>query len=110
MEESWSFAGDRTDMLKVVDGWDPVVAAAIAAIPPENIIDWKLLWRDPIKRWVSDNGRIAIAGDAAHPHLPTSGSGAAQAIEDAATLGALMDKLGSKSKVPTALRAFERLR
>lgn len=96
-------------MVKVVEGWDPVIHAAVQAIPPENIIDWKLLWRDPIKKWVSANGRVAIAGDAAHPHLPTSGSGAAQAIEDAATLGALTDKLGTKD-IPLTLRTFERMR
>jgi 2-polyprenyl-6-methoxyphenol hydroxylase-like FAD-dependent oxidoreductase len=109
MEESWSFPGDQKDMLKVTEGWDPVVTAVIKAIPQENIIDWKLLWRDPIRKWVSDNGRVAIVGDAAHPHLPTSGSGAAQAIEDAGTLGALFDKL-PKDKIPAIFRVFERIR
>ncbi|KIW90820.1 uncharacterized protein Z519_08603 [Cladophialophora bantiana CBS 173.52] len=109
MEESWTFPGDRQDMLKVTEGWDPIIAAVIGAIPQENIIDWKLLWRDPIKKWVSSKGRIAIAGDAAHPHLPTSGSGAAQAIEDAGTLGALLDKLG-QDRIPLAFQVFERIR
>lgn len=96
-------------MLKAVDGWDPVICAAMKAIPPENLIDWKLLWRDPIRQWVSRTGRIVLVGDAAHPHLPTSGQGAAQAIEDAATIGALVDKLG-KDRIPAAFRAFEKLR
>lgn len=96
-------------MLKVVEGWDPVIVAAMNAIPREKLIDWKLLWRDPIRQWVSPTGRIALAGDAAHPHLPTSGQGAAQAFEDAATIGAVIDKLG-KDGIPTALRAFEKLR
>jgi 2-polyprenyl-6-methoxyphenol hydroxylase-like FAD-dependent oxidoreductase len=109
MEESWSFPGDHKDMLEVTKGWDPVITAVINAIPTENIIDWKLLWRDPTKKWVSDNGRVGIVGDAAHPHLPTSGSGASQAIEDAGTLGALFDKM-PKDKISTAFRVFERLR
>lgn len=109
IEESWNFPGDREDMLGIVEGWDLTLQAVIQAIPPENIIDWKLLWRDPIKKWVSSTGRIVIAGDAAHPHLPTSGSGATQAIEDAATLGAVFDTLG-KTKVPLAFRIFEKLR
>lgn len=96
-------------MLKNVEGWDPLIEAAVRSIPPDNVIDWKLLWRDPIKKWVSKTGRIAIAGDAAHPHLPTSGSGAAQAIEDAATLAAVLDKVGI-DQLPTAFRTFEKLR
>ncbi|KAM5355001.1 hypothetical protein ACJ41O_001647 [Fusarium nematophilum] len=109
VEESWSNPGDLDDMLKVVDGWDPVIVAAMHAIPRETLIDWKLLWRDPIRQWVSPGGRIALAGDAAHPHLPTSGQGAAQAFEDASTIGSVLDKLG-KNDIPTALRAFEKLR
>ncbi|OQV00113.1 FAD binding domain-containing protein [Cladophialophora immunda] len=109
VEESWTNPGNLQDMLGVVEGWDPIISAAMKAIPPEKLIDWKLLWRDPIRQWVSRTGRITLVGDAAHPHLPTSGQGAAQAIEDAATIGALLDKLG-KDGAPDAFRAFEKLR
>ena len=47
--------------------------------------------------------------DAAHPHLATSGTGGAQAIEDGATLAVLLAKLG-REKIPLALKAFEKLR
>jgi len=96
-------------MLKVVDGWDETIRTVISLIPPEILIDWKLLWRDPVRKWVSDKGRVLLIGDAAHPHLPTSGSGATQAIEDGATIGALLDRLGN-SQVPIAFKAFEKLR
>jgi 2-polyprenyl-6-methoxyphenol hydroxylase-like FAD-dependent oxidoreductase len=52
---------------------------------------------------------MVLVGDAAHPHLATSGQGAAQAIEDGATLGAVLDRAG-KSNIPLALKAFEKLR
>lgn len=96
-------------MVKIVDGWDPVIKEAMKCVPPEKVIDWKLLWRNPIRPWVSDKGRIINIGDAAHPHLPTSGQGAAQALEDAATVGALVDRLGVEN-VPNAFRALEKLR
>jgi 2-polyprenyl-6-methoxyphenol hydroxylase-like FAD-dependent oxidoreductase len=96
-------------MLKTVDGWDETYRAVVKRIPEAILIDFKLLWRDPVKKWVSDNGRVVIVGDAAHPHLATSGQGAAQAIEDGATLGALLDRAG-KAELPSALRAFEKLR
>ncbi|KAM5346085.1 hypothetical protein ACJ41O_009090 [Fusarium nematophilum] len=109
VEESWSNPGDIKDLLHVVDGWDPVIVAAMKAIPHDKLIDWKLLWRDPIRQWVSPKGRIVLAGDSAHPHLPTSGQGAAQAFEDGATIGVVLDRLG-REDIPTAFRAFERLR
>ncbi|KAL2065416.1 hypothetical protein VTL71DRAFT_3086 [Oculimacula yallundae] len=109
VEESWSYPGNVKDMLACVEGWDPVLHAVFSQVPEEILIDFKLLWRDPVKKWVSDNKRVVIIGDAAHPHLPTSASGAAQALEDAAALAALVEKAG-KAKLPTALMAFEKLR
>lgn len=96
-------------MLQVVRDWDPRIAAIVKRIPPEVLIDWKLLWRDPIEKWVSDKGRLVMIGDSAHPHLATSGQGAAQAIEDGATLGVLLTK-GPPEQAQDALRAFEKIR
>jgi 2-polyprenyl-6-methoxyphenol hydroxylase-like FAD-dependent oxidoreductase len=46
----------------------------------------KLLWRDPVRKWVLDHGRVALVEDAAHPYLSTSGTGGAQAVKDRATI------------------------
>jgi 2-polyprenyl-6-methoxyphenol hydroxylase-like FAD-dependent oxidoreductase len=108
-EESWNLPGKVEDMLACVNSWDPVLLEVIKRIPPEVLIDWKLLWRNPVKQWVSDGGRIALVGDAAHPHLATSGTGGAQAIEDGATLGALVD-INGKTNIPLALKAYQRIR
>ena len=107
--ESWSRRGNHKDMLQNVDSWDPVCRAVVSSVPEDTLIDWKLLWRDPLKKWVSDKGRVVLAGDAAHPHLPTSGTGGTQAIEDGATIAAVLGKLG-KEQVPLAFRVFEKLR
>lgn len=96
-------------MLGVVKGWDTTLAETIKCIPPEVLIDYKLLWRDPVKQWVSDGGRIALVGDAAHPHLATSGTGGAQAIEDGTTIGTLLSIIG-KSGIALATRVYEKLR
>ena len=108
-EESWSFPGRKEDLLKVVDGWDDKLRSIFESIPPEKLIDWKLLWRDPASSWVSEHGRIALVGDSAHPHLPSSGQGAAQAIEDGATIGAVIDRAG-KGDIAVGLRVYEKLR
>ncbi|KAH7351465.1 hypothetical protein BKA66DRAFT_575559 [Pyrenochaeta sp. MPI-SDFR-AT-0127] len=109
IEESWHLKGSVDDMLDVVNGWDPVLRQVIKSIPMDQLIDHKLLWRNPNKRWVSKNSRIALVGDAAHPHLATSGTGGAQAIEDGATLAILIKKTGQHG-IKTALQAYECLR
>ena len=102
-------------MLEGVAGWDPQLSHLIKLIPEDGLIDHKMLWRDPVRKWVSDKGRICLLGDAAHPHLPTSGTGAAQSFEDAATIGALLIQSAKRSQdtrpdVPLVFRAYEKLR
>jgi 2-polyprenyl-6-methoxyphenol hydroxylase-like FAD-dependent oxidoreductase len=72
IDESWSFPGKVEDALEVVKGWDPTCAAIISKTPPGALIDFKLVYRDPLPTWVSKHGRAALLGDAAHPFLPTS--------------------------------------
>jgi 2-polyprenyl-6-methoxyphenol hydroxylase-like FAD-dependent oxidoreductase len=109
VEESWSFPGKIEDLCRVLDNWDPVLQHLARMVPSDKLIDWKLLWRNPVRKWVSNNGRFAISGDAAHPFLPSSGNGASQAIEDGATIATAL-RLAGKENVPLALRAYEALR
>lgn len=108
-KETWSVPGKVEDVLKVLRGWDPTLQTIVKATPKDRLIDWKLLWRDPVKQWVSPKGRIALSGDAAHPFLPSSGNGASQAIEDATTIASALE-LAGKDNVTLALRAYESLR
>ncbi|KAJ5986679.1 hypothetical protein N7451_011044 [Penicillium sp. IBT 35674x] len=105
--ESWSFPGRLEDVYKVIDGWDPIVKAIVEKTP--SLVDWKLVYRDPLPRWVSDHGRIALLGDSAHPFLPTSAQGATQAMEDGVVLAVCL-KEGGKDSVPDAVRAYQDIR
>ena len=64
--------------------------------------DGVLVDRDPLPTW--GTGVVTLIGDAAHPMLPHTGQGAAQAIVDAVTLGKL---LADNRNVERTLRAFE---
>ena len=64
--------------------------------------DGVLVDRDPLPTW--GTGMVTLIGDAAHPMLPHTGQGAAQAIVDAVTLGKL---LANNRDVERTLRAFE---
>ncbi len=63
----------------------------------------ELVDRDPIPFW--GTGVVTLLGDAAHPVLPHTGQGAAQAMVDAVTLG---QALTGGVSIEPALRAYER--
>ncbi|KAL2061089.1 hypothetical protein VTL71DRAFT_9141 [Oculimacula yallundae] len=107
--ESWDNLGSIPYALELLEGWDPVLTALVSQIPVETFIDWTLLWRDPARPWISSKGRMIIIGDAAHPHIPSSGAGAAQAVEDGATIAAMIEMTGIED-IKLAFRATERLR
>ncbi|EPQ61262.1 FAD/NAD P-binding domain-containing protein [Gloeophyllum trabeum ATCC 11539] len=107
IEESWSFPGKMEDCLKIVAGWDPRCAALLSKAP--SLVDWKLVYRDPLPTWISKGARLALIGDAAHPFLPTSIQGASQAVEDGITLAVVL-QLAGKQNVPLAVRAWEKIR
>ena len=59
----------------------------------------------PLPAW--GRGRVTLLGDAAHPVLPHTGQGAAQALEDAVAIGLA---LAATPDIETALRKYERVR
>ena len=64
----------------------------------------ELVDRDPMPSW--GNGVVTLLGDAAHPVLPHTGQGAAQAMVDAVALGRV---LSADADIP-AHCAYERER
>ncbi|EON98472.1 putative salicylate hydroxylase protein [Phaeoacremonium minimum UCRPA7] len=109
IEESWQFPGHIEDVLKVLQGWDPVVLELVKMTPKDRLFDYKLVYRDPLPTFISPKARIALIGDTAHPFLPTSIQGASQAMEDGVTLAACLD-IGGKERVTEALRVYEKIR
>lgn len=56
------------------------------------------------------NGRVCIAGDAAHAMTPWQAAGAGQAMEDAMILGALFGKVKDSGDINAALRSYDAVR
>ena len=74
----------------------------------EECLDWRICHRPRLASWTSNNGRLIIAGDAAHPVSPTAAQGASLAIEDAAVIAYCLNL--TPDDVPLALHAVEGLR
>lgn len=110
--ESWNHTVSNEDVLRALEdtpGWGEPLKAMVNATPPDHIVHWPLIFRNPQPRWHSPAGRIIQLGDAAHTFLPTSGNGATQAIEDAVTIAECLKQAG-KANIPTAVKAHNLLR
>ena len=104
-KESWTDRGEVADVLAAYEGWHPQVRSILESIDETFI--WALLDRTPMAHWSA--GRATLLGDACHAMLPFMAQGAAQAIEDGATLAACLSRVGAR-EVPQALRKYEALR
>ena len=102
--ESWVDRGEVADVLAAFQGWHDQVLSIIGAA--DETYKWALFDRSPLQSWSA--GRVTLLGDACHPMLPFMGQGAAQAIEDGATLTTCLLKF--LNDIPAALHLYEQLR
>jgi salicylate hydroxylase len=102
--ESWTATATVAEFLAEFAGWDERLTTLIRAAGTPG--RWALLDRAPLTQWTK--GRLTLLGDAAHPMFPFFGQGAAQAIEDAATLARCLS--ANPADQPAALRRYAELR
>ncbi|EON65625.1 hypothetical protein W97_04864 [Coniosporium apollinis CBS 100218] len=113
--ESWHNTISSSEVLADMDKvrgpakWAPVFKELVKCTPPNTIVNFALLWRDPQPSWASPGGRVIQIGDAAHSYLPSSGNGATQAIEDAVSLASCL-QIGGRENVAQSVRAHIRMR
>jgi len=101
--ESWTDHGDVAVALADYDGWHPQVRSILGSV--DETFVWALFDRAPLDRWSA--GRVTLLGDACHAMLPFMAQGAAQAIEDGATLTSCLIQVEQPEE---ALRLYEQLR
>ncbi len=99
----WDGEADRPALTRAFADWSPRARALVDA--PKSWRAWPLYTRPPLPSYAV--GRVALAGDAAHPMVPFLAQGAAQAIEDA---GALQHALTAREDVAEALATYSRAR
>ncbi|KAJ5733861.1 hypothetical protein N7493_002647 [Penicillium malachiteum] len=111
-KESWTHWVEPETVLKTtakITGWPVYANRLIQATPKGRIHDFKLMWREPQPCWTSAGGRVVQIGDAAHTFHPSSGQGATQGMEDAASIAACLHMAG-KENIPWATRVHNKLR
>jgi 2-polyprenyl-6-methoxyphenol hydroxylase-like FAD-dependent oxidoreductase len=110
--ERWSADCPASDALPFVpaeSGWPEYMRALIKRTPDNKCVNWSLMWRSPQPQWTSPKGRVVQIGDACHPFIPTSGSGAVMAMEDGYSLAACLQN-GGKDQIPLSVRVHNKLR
>jgi salicylate hydroxylase len=82
VEESWVVPSSVAELLAGYRGWNPTLLEMLGQVT--ECYKWGIRDRDPLPCWTQN--RVTLLGDAAHPMMPTLAQGAAQALEDGATL------------------------
>jgi len=116
-KESWNNTIDKNEVLEGMDKmpgmekikWAPIFKELVEVTPPNTIVNFELLWRNPQPKWASPAARVIQIGDSAHSYLPASGNGATQAIEDAISIASCL-QIGGKETVPQSVRVHLRFR
>ncbi|WP_112664496.1 FAD-dependent monooxygenase [Microvirga flavescens] len=98
--EGWSAPGEAKALLSHYASATPLLKDLLGRV--DNWLLWSLF---DLPARVMAKDRIALLGDAAHPVLPFLAQGAALAIEDAATLAAVMPQ--SADEIPQAFSLYE---
>ncbi|KAI9730224.1 MAG: hypothetical protein M1834_005988 [Cirrosporium novae-zelandiae] len=101
-------AANIEEMKALFKGWDPRLSILLGMV--QETQKWKLQNSEEMRFWRHPNGKFALLGDACHSTLPYLAQGAAQAVEDGAVLGSLLEQIEHKSQLQDILIIYERLR
>jgi 5-methylphenazine-1-carboxylate 1-monooxygenase len=103
MEEDWNKLANPEELINLYQDWqfDWLNVPELIS-KTEKVFEFPVYDRDPLKQWTFN--RVSLIGDAAHPLIPVSSSGAVHAIIDGR---ALAYAVGTNSDVTTGLKAYE---
>jgi salicylate hydroxylase len=107
---TYTTKGSKSAMMETFNDFCPKIQRMLDLVPEGEVCEWKLRVHAPLPTWV--HGSVALVGDSCHPTLPHLAQGAAQAIEDAAVLGEVLDLCpsSSASDINKSLLVYEKVR
>ncbi|KAF7323687.1 FAD/NAD(P)-binding domain-containing protein [Mycena kentingensis (nom. inval.)] len=108
-DPDWGSSSTKSTLQQIYADFKPEFQAIFSLLPTAAAIPkWQMHALPPLTTWT--RGRAALLGDAAHATLPLLGQGAAMAIEDAGTLGALLPLGTTPEQIGERLRMYEAAR
>ncbi|KAI3395934.1 hypothetical protein diail_645 [Diaporthe ilicicola] len=99
---------NKRQMISHFASWSEPVLRLLEMAPDDGVMLWDLLDMELLPDLIK--GKALLIGDAAHPFLPHMGQGAAQAIEDACALGAILPLGTTPDKIPSRLVLWQQCR
>lgn len=102
----WNEPGNTEEMKGHYKNFDPIIRQLLTHV--DDVLKWVLADLPKLPRWVNSN--VALIGDSCHAMLPYLAQGAAQALEDGATLAEELDKINSVSEINKALLCYQKKR
>lgn len=107
-EELWITKRDKKELLDYYGIWHTRAKKLLDYLPDGEVLEWKVHDHKDLPRWIEN--KVALMGDAAHPMLPYTAQGAAQAIEDAVVLSVCLSMIDSREQVDLALKVYQLVR
>jgi salicylate hydroxylase len=71
-KESWTLAGEKSEVQEEFKDFAPAVLSVIDKMD-SNPLKWILYDREPLDQWIFSDGKVALIGDAAHAMCPHQG-------------------------------------
>jgi salicylate hydroxylase len=73
LRESWTSRAPRDELEREYQGWEPTVGRVIRDMEAQPG-KWRINDRDLLEQWTFFDGKVVLAGDAAHAMLPHQGT------------------------------------
>ncbi|KIW00546.1 uncharacterized protein PV09_07901 [Verruconis gallopava] len=91
----------------VFEGWSPLFVKMLSK--SVKFLKWRLVEVPPPPTSLAPGGKVIFIGDACHGMDPNAGFGAALALEDAATLAAVLRKASVSADIPRYLSICDKI-
>ena len=105
----YEYISDMTHLRKRYEGFGGIIPEVLSL--GKGTWKWRFV-ECQASDWVSENGRVILAGDAVHAMKPYSGQGAGMCIEDAAVLAELFCNVSADDgpRIGATARVYQDLR
>lgn len=111
----WDTEGDVNSLKEKYKDWSPQIRSIVDAIPYTRV--YPNVAAHGLDTWVLGDGRVTLAGDAAHAHGGAFAAGGSLALDDAWAFGASIRHVFPENatelptdRIATALKLYERTR